>query len=91
MEPTVVIGAAQDPEAGLRLGVGGIGGDDERLVEKDFFGFATGNIVLGWIFSEIPRVPLEASVVGGIEDHALCLYVPGIYRSRAKNPVEATT
>jgi hypothetical protein len=47
MEEAVGVGATQDPEAGLGLGVGWIGGDDERLVEEYFFGFATSNVVLG--------------------------------------------
>ena len=78
------MGASQDPETEFGSRVSWIGGDDERLVEENFLGFAASNVVLGRIFGQITCIPFEAGVPGGIEGHELNLYMRRIYTSRAK-------
>jgi hypothetical protein len=47
----------------------GIGSDDERLIKKDLFGFATGDVVLGNVLGDVSRIPVEAVKFGRIEGH----------------------
>ena len=79
MEEAIGVGAAQDSELGLGLGVVRVRSDDECLVEKDFFGFAARDVVLRDVLGDVARIPVEAVVVGGIEGYGENEYMPGIY------------
>jgi hypothetical protein len=69
MKEPVGASAAQYAKTRFGLGVGGIGGNHERLVEGNLLGFATTYVVLGHTFCDVACVPFETGVTSGIKRH----------------------
>ena len=69
VEEAACVGAAQGAESRFGLRMFGIRSDDERLIKKDLFGFATGDVGLGNVLGDVSRIPVEAVKFGRIEGH----------------------